>query len=247
MQRKSAIILAIVSLCVPEFVGSAPALAQISGSPTGWCHNRDGSVSPCVDGGSLIVEREIVVIPGPPIIVWKRPSAEGSVQSEFGAITNPAMQRELNDWSQTSWMLYNKGDTALKRGDTAAALAYLEAARKHNPPPDELPEINNALRRARAMFDQGGSLNSPFKFHKTYHAVALPPAIFNSGRKDLEPLRQELLPILVDQQNALNKIRSLDTASTSEKEMNEAKANLQKAQETVQKKIQEAKKTYVLD
>lgn len=208
------------------------------------------------DGDPVEIER---VPAGPPVVIWVRPSPAGSAQSGFRAMGNPSMDAVLNDWSQTSHMLYSKGQTALRQGDQKSAALYCQAALNHNPPPDELSDIQSCLRQAQQMFDNSDGTKGAmpaFKFKKiptpsmpSYPAIQLPSALYDPGRRDLEPLRKELEPMLIDQQEDLERLRSLQAqgAPQTGDVVKRAEARLYNVQTRLKQHITAAKIEYHLE
>lgn len=230
--------------------GVSVALAQ-SGAPTDQCtgpHNGDaGTCRPPSGGGtvSIVIEREVVWVPGPPIIIWKHPSADGSRQSDFVTVDDPAIRRALADWSQTSWSLYQKGNAEMRRGRYAAAEAYFNGAMSKHPPGNEIGDIRRALAaaRARAGSDTGRSTTIR-KFSKTeireITPTDLPPQLFDARRTDLDPLRKEIAPLLMKRYQAEDALKKLERSGSmpSSNSMAQAKAALDKAKAAVAKKIE---------
>jgi hypothetical protein len=160
---------------------------------------------------TVIIERQIEYHLAPPTIVWKRPSAKGSSQTDFAAINNETVKSVLGDWSVTPWMLYGKARNAIAQGDCLTAQAYLEAAIQRRPAHNEFHDIQLELDRARQcakrIFKQGATqtveLDLPADF---------PKDIFDPAREDLESSRQEILPFLLKYSEAWVKWWKLDDA-----------------------------------
>jgi hypothetical protein len=232
--------------------GASAALAQ-SGAPTNQCtgpHTGDAGDCRALPGGgggtvSIVIEREVVWVPGPPIIIWKHPSAEGSRQSDFVAVDDPAIRRAIDDWSQTSWSLYQKGKAEMKRGRYAAAEAYFNGAMGKHPPGNEIGDIRSALAaaRARAGADAGDSTTIR-KFSKTeireITPTDLPPQLFDARRIDLDPLRKEIAPLLMKRYQAEDALKRLERPGPTPNpdDVVRAKAALDKAKAAVAKKIE---------
>jgi hypothetical protein len=196
---------------------------------------------------SIVIEHEVVWVPGPPIIIWKRPSADGSRQSGFVAVDDPVIRRAINDWSQTSWSLYQKGQAEMKRGRYAAAEAYFNGAMNKHPPGNEIGDIRGALaaarERVRSAADSDDSTTIR-KFSKTevreIKPADLPPQLFDARRTDLDPLRKEIAPLLMKRYQAEDALKRVETAGPAPNpdDVAQAKAALDKAKTAVAKKIE---------
>lgn len=240
------------------FASTSPVFAQ-SGAPTDQCTGPSasdvGTCRPRSGGGtvSIVIEREIVWVPGPPVIIWKRPSAVGSGQTDFRAVENPAMQRALNDWSQTSWTLYRKGKAELAKGNYIAAETYFNAALNKHPAVNEIDDIQEALdvARRRHQFDNArGSAGDEVKINKfskteirEIKSTDLPPQLFDANRTDLDRLRKELGHLLLKRYKAEEELRRLPKSGTKgvSGSRRRIEAALDEAKAAVSKKINENK------
>ncbi len=242
-------------------LGSASVALAQSGAPTDQCtgpHSGDADTCRSLPSGggtvSIVIEREVVWVPGPPIIIWKHPSAEGSRQSNFRAVDDPVIRHAINDWSETSWTLYQKGKAEMARGRYIAAETYFNAAMNKHPPLNEIDDIKGALDVARghAQFDNArGPVSDDGtvirKFSKTeireITPTDLPPQLFDARRKDLDPLRKEISPLLMKRYQAEDALKKLEKSGSNPNsgDMARAKAALDRAKAAVAKKIEDNK------
>ena len=212
-------------------VSTAQAFAQKcvdQGRPGAWQGNCDNI--PSSSSGRTItiwVEQPPVYILGPPQIVWVRPTTAGASQTATSTIDNQAFKRELTrSASTTGYQLYRKGVMALNDGDQSKALAFYEAALTRANSPEEQREIQDAyekLRQQQAMYDSGEATEPKLvrRFEKSHvmkmemEIEDIPPALFDPARADLEPLRQEMLPLLYERFNA--RLKSEEAADITAK------------------------------
>lgn len=90
-------------------------------------------------------------IMGPPVIVYVRPSAEGS-QMHGLAPVDSSFASQLAGIADTSITLRQKGEFAMRKGDLARAKQYLDEARRRDPGD---PQINEAYQKLQRLFDEG--------------------------------------------------------------------------------------------
>jgi len=247
------IVAIMIALGVGQEAIPGAAWAQ-RGEPTGQCTGpRNDDPGPCrsLPGPStrtIIIEREIVHRLGPPVIIWKLPSAEGATQSEFAPIMDPATRQAFENESVTAYMLFRKGRAALRAGNCADALAHLQAARSRGPSASELEEIESELAAARTNFNcELRSAHVKFEKNpdrKLLHIEGLSDEafkqLFDPARDDLEPVRRELLPLFMAQQAAKTKRDNLKASRDAPAaELQKAERELKTAEVAVEKKVKE--------
>jgi len=97
-----------------------------------------------VSGGSA---PQIIV--GPPVIIWRHPSAEGSRMPGLVPIDD-RLNNQLNAIADTAITLRQKGEFAMNHGDYAAAERYFEAARQRDP---QDPTLMQDMSKLQGLFD----------------------------------------------------------------------------------------------
>ena len=88
---------------------------------------------------------------GPPVIVWRSPSAEGSGMVSLAPVNNNVVN-QLNAIADTPITLIQKGKFAAEHGDRARAKAYFDEAARADPGNTDLA---GAYAMLGNMFDQG--------------------------------------------------------------------------------------------
>jgi len=251
---------AFASVCLMLGVGPALAqrcVAQGDGSAGGWgpCHGE-------TETRTIVIEIQPPPRLGPPQIVWVRPTAAGSSATSFQTVNNPAMARELADQSVTGNILLMKARTAKRNGDMAKYHAYIAAARSRSDNTRaEQRDIDDEYARAQVLYDnaagQKGQLTIP-KFEKSGTRVkvdidGVPAEIFNEHRPELEPVRQELLPLLAKRYDARVRLEKAQMAAKVAKaepkataELAAAERDLRSIQSEVKRKVDKAKEVYRL-
>lgn len=91
------------------------------------------------------------VIIGPPIIIWRHPSAGGSQMPGLTPL-NPQGIMELNAIADTAITLRQKADFAMQHGDLVKAKQYLDAASQRDP---QDPETQADYVKLQNLFDKG--------------------------------------------------------------------------------------------
>lgn len=107
--------------CIPVWSAQAQKCVAQGGGSSGWQDHCSRTII-------IEVERAPQIILGPPQIVWRNPSAEGSRQAPLAEITDPRIREALASRAQTGYQLYLRAQSALRAGNTRLAKAYLEAA-----------------------------------------------------------------------------------------------------------------------
>jgi tetratricopeptide (TPR) repeat protein len=171
--------------------GGASALAQGSGQVAGtqcWINGELQGGFPAgyscpantrAAGGGYIL--------GPPIIIWRRPSAAGSQMPGLSP-ANGALAAGLNAAADTSLTLMQKGEFAMKNGDLPAAKRYFDQASQRDP---NNPEILKDIVILQQMFDRGAGLNvQPYQMLDTPLSPMSPTIVDRyAGNGLVQPLR----------------------------------------------------------
>lgn len=261
MRVLNSVLVAACSLFLSSLPADAQRPAEIGGRPqcTGPRSGDAGDCRPLSTGTSrVIIEREIVYIPYP-VIVWKRPSADGSMQSEFVNIQNPMAARAFDDFSRSTLQLYQRARVALNRGDCVAAAEYAKAALKRNPPADEIQNLRVAGREAEDCLRKfRKSPGSDVLIIDVPDKKGIIKTLFESTDSRLEPARAKLLPLLKEQAEVKEQVAKLaDAVKKSESanavpallvqqraELHQAQAKQKKAEQAVQATVEDLNRTF---
>ena len=92
-----------------------------------------------------------VVIMGPPVIVWRHPSAEGSQMAGLSPVDSK-LASQLNAIADTPITLRQKGEFAMENGDLVRARLYLEEASRRDP---HDPRIKQSLAKLNSLPGKG--------------------------------------------------------------------------------------------
>ena len=193
-----------------------------------------------------------VIIMGPPVIVWRHPSAEGSQMPGLSPVDN-RLANQLNSIADTAITLRQKGEFAMRNGDYAKAKLYFDEARRRDPNDPELQEDSDKL---RGLFDNGTqSLIVPRlqlpkqEFLKPVPDEKVSKYMTNPEVKKLREAEIITYNKLANADAALNTMTESENKGTASKsDVDQAQTTLNKAVENFQqahKKLEE--KIYVLD
>ena len=193
-----------------------------------------------------------VIIMGPPVIVWRHPSAEGSQMPGLSPVDN-RLANQLNSIADTAITLRQKGEFAMRNGDYAKAKLYFDEARRRDPDDPELQEDSDKL---RGLFDNGTqSLIVPRlqlpkqEFLKPVPDEKVSKYMTNPEVKKLREAEIITYNKLANADAALNTMTESENKGTASKsDVDQAQTTLNKAVENFQqahKKLEE--KIYVLD
>ncbi len=138
--------------------------AAVIGSPEAWAVNGTPVSAQCWINGTLVggfpLDRPCpgttggggrAVVMGPPVIVWRHPSAEGSQMPGLSPVDS-GLAGQLNSIADTPITLRQKGEFAMRNGDLARAKLYLEEASRRDP---QDPQIQQSLAKLRDLLDKG--------------------------------------------------------------------------------------------
>ncbi len=193
-----------------------------------------------------------VIIMGPPVIVWRHPSAEGSQMPGLSPVDN-RLANQLNSIADTAITLRQKGEFAMRNGDYAKAKLYFDEARRRDPNDPELQEDSDKL---RGLFDNGTqSLIVPRlqlpkqEFLKPVPDEKVSKYMTNPEVKKLREAEIITYNKLANADAELNTVTESENKGTASKsDVDQAQTTLNKAVENFQqahKKLEE--KIYVLD
>ncbi len=192
------------------------------------------------------------IIMGPPVIVWRRPSAEGSQMTGLAPVDS-GLAGQLNAIADTPITLRQKGEFAMRNGDLARAKLYLEEASRRDP---QDPQIQQSLAKLRGLFDSGTqSLKVPrLKLPEQEFLKPMPAATVNRfmGDPGVRALREaEIISYnrLANADAALNTMKAnAQTGEATQKDVDRAQLKLNAAVEEFKKAETKLKeKIYVLD
>ncbi len=192
------------------------------------------------------------VIMGPPVIVWRRPSAEGSQMAGLAPVDSK-LAGQLGAIADTPITLRQKGEFAMRNGDLAQAKLYLEEANRRDP---QDPQIQQSLAKLRGLFDSGTqSLKvSRLKLPEQEFLKPMPAATVDRfmGNREVRALRQaEIISYnrLANADAALNAAKAdAQAGKTTQKDVDQAQLKLNAAVEEFKKAETKLKeKIYVLD
>jgi tetratricopeptide (TPR) repeat protein len=193
-----------------------------------------------------------VIIMGPPVIVWRHPSAEGSQMPGLSPVEGK-LANQLNSIADTAITLRQKGEFAMRNGDYAKAKLYFDEARRRDP---DDPELQQDFDKLRGLFDNGTqSLTVPrLQLPKQEFLKPVPDEKVSKymTNPEVKKLREaEILTYnkLANADAALNTVTESENKGTASKsDVDQAQTTLNKAVENFQqahKKLEE--KIYVLD
>ncbi len=192
------------------------------------------------------------VIMGPPVIVWRHPSAEGSQMAGLAPVDNN-LARQLSAIADTPINLRQKGEFAMRNGDLPQARMYLEEASRRDP---HNPQIQQSLVKLRGLFDSGThSLTVPrLSLPKQELLKPMPAATVDRfmGHPEVGALREaEIISYnrLANADAAFNTAKAnAQTGKATQKEVDQAQFKLNAAIEEFKKAEKKLKdKIYVLD
>ncbi|MFZ1980362.1 MAG: tetratricopeptide repeat protein [Smithella sp.] len=193
-----------------------------------------------------------VFIMGPPVIVWRHPSAEGSQMPGLSPVDN-RLANQLNSIADTAITLRQKGEFAMRNGDYAKAKLYFDEARRRDP---DDPELQEDFDKLRGLFDNGTqSLTVPRlqlpkqEFLKPVPDEKVSKYMTNPEVKKLREAEIITYNKLANADAELNTVTESENKGTASKsDVDQAQTTLNKAVENFQqahKKLEE--KIYVLD
>jgi predicted Zn-dependent protease len=192
------------------------------------------------------------VIMGPPVIVWRRPSAEGSQMAGLAPVDSK-LAGQLGAIADTPITLRQKGEFAMKNGDLAQAKLYLEEASRRDP---QDPRIQQSLAKLRGLFDSGTqSLTVPrLKLPEQEFLKPMPASTVDRfmGNREVRELRKaEIISYnrLANADAALNAAKTdAQAGKATQKDVDQAQLKLNTAVEEFKKAEAKLKeKIYVLD
>jgi tetratricopeptide (TPR) repeat protein len=193
-----------------------------------------------------------VIIMGPPVIVWRHPSAEGSQMPGLSPVDS-RLANQLNSIADTAITLRQKGEFAMRNGDYAKAKLYFDEARRRDP---DNPELQEDFDKLRGLFDNGTqSLTVPRlqlpkqEFLKPVPDEKVSKYMTNPEVKKLREAEIITYNKLANADATLNTVTESEKKGTASKsDVDQAQTALNKAVENFQqahKKLEE--KIYVLD
>jgi len=193
-----------------------------------------------------------VIIMGPPVIVWRHPSAEGSQMPGLSPVDN-RLASQLNSIADTAITLRQKGEFAMRNGDYAKAKLYFDEAGRRDP---NDPELQEDFDKLRGLFDAGTQeIKAPhLQLPKQEFLKPVPDEKVSKYMSipEVKKLREaEIITYnkLANADAALNTVTESEKAGTASKsDVDQAQTTLNKAVENFQqahKKLEE--KIYVLD
>ena len=188
------------------------------------------------------------VIMGPPVIVWRRPSAEGSQMAGLAPVDSK-LAGQLNAIADTPITLRQKGEFAMKNGDLAQARLYLEEANRRDP---RDPQIQESLSKLRGLFDSGThSLTAPrLKLPEQEFLKPMPAATVDRfmGNREVRALRKAEIISYNRLANADAALNAAKAGKATQKDVDQAQLKLNEAVEEFKKAEAKLKeKIYVLD
>jgi hypothetical protein len=245
----------LIFVCV-IVVGSLAAQAQGSGQVVGvqcWIGNELRGGFPPNYICPVTSSTGQSVIMGPPVIVWRHPSAEGSQMPGLSPVDS-RLASQLNTIADTPTNLRYKAEFAMKNGDLMRAKLYLDEARRRDP---QDPDIQESSAKLQHLFDNGPpSITVPrLQLSKPEFLQPMPDSIVNKyvekypEVKELRKAEISSYNQLANTDAAFNTTMNNFNAGTAtqsdvdqtQSKLNSAVQNFKKAQTELQKKI------YVLD
>lgn len=241
-------------------------LSLVTGSSTAWAANGRAVSTQCWVNGVLVggfpVDKPCpgttssgggrTIIMGPPVIVWRQPSAAGSQMQGLSSVDNRTAS-QLNAIADTPITLRQKGEFAMRKGDYTRAKQFLDEAYRRDP---QDPQIQQSLAKLQNLFDSGtASLKIPrLQLPKQEILKPMPAANVEKymSNPEIKALREaEIISFnkLANADASLN--TTMDKAkagAATQSDINQAQANLTSAVEEFKKaeaKLQE--KIYILD
>lgn len=193
-----------------------------------------------------------VIIMGPPVIVWRHPSAEGSQMAGLAPVDS-RLAGQLGAIADTPITLRQKGEFAMRNGDLAQAKLYLEEANRRDP---QDPQIQQSLAKLRNLFDNGTqSLTVPrLQLPKQEFLKPMPAAAVDRFMRypEVRALREaEIISYnkLANADAALSTMKaSAQSGKAAQKDVDQAQLKLNAAVEEFKKAEKKLKeKIYVLD
>lgn len=192
------------------------------------------------------------IIMGPPVIVWRRPSAEGSQMQGLSTVDS-GLASQLSAVADTSITLRQKAQFAMKNGDLVRARQYLNEASRRNPVD---PQVESVREELDALFDKGThSLTVP-RLQLSEQEFLKPMPLENVNKFLNRPGVKNLRDAEI---NAYNKLANADaalslamknskTGAVKQEDVDQAQSKLNKAVEEfkqAQTKLKE--KIYILE
>jgi len=241
-------------------------LAVVVDSPCAWAVNGTPVSTQCWINGTLVGGFPVgkpcpgttsggggrAIIMGPPVIVWRHPSAEGSQMAGLSPV-DPKLASQLNTIADTPITLRQKGEFAMRNGDLARARAYLEEARRRDP---QDPQIQQSLVTLQNLFDKGTqSLTAPrLQLPKQEFLKPMPAAAVDRfmGNPEVRALREaEIISYNklanADAALAMTTTRA-NTGAATQNDVKQAQSKLNAAVEEFKRaEIKLKEKIYVLD
>ncbi|MDD3847419.1 MAG: hypothetical protein PHC90_13810 [Syntrophorhabdaceae bacterium] len=193
-----------------------------------------------------------IIIMGPPVIVWRHPSAEGSRMAGLAPVDS-RLAGQLGAIADTPIILRQKGEFAMRNGNLAQAKLYLEEANRRDP---QDPQIQQSLAKLRNLFDKGTqSLTVPrLQLPKQEFLKPMPAAAVDRFMRypDVRALREaEIISYnkLANADAAFNTITArVKTGAATQRDVDQAQSKLNAAVEEFKKSETRLKeRIYVLD
>jgi hypothetical protein len=239
-------------------------LATVTGFPAAQAFQGQARSAQCwIDGklvGGFPLDKQCpqttsggrAIIMGPPVIVWRHPSAQGSQMPGLSPVDN-RLTTQLNSIADTSITLRQKGEFAMKNGDLARAKQYFDEANRRDP---QDPQIQNDLATLQNLFDKGTQrltvprLQLPAQeFLKPMPAATVDKFITNPEVKALRDAEITAYNKLANADAALNTtMTDVKAGAATQNDVNQAQSKLTAAVEEFKQAETKLKdKIYVLD
>lgn len=240
-------------------------LTAMLGGPSVWADDEGQVVgTQCWENGVLVggYDRDYkcdvtggggaAIVMGPPVIVWRRPSAEGSQMPGLSQVdTN--LVNQLSAIADTPTTLRQKGNFAMRNGELAKAKAYLDEANRRDP---QDAQIQESLRKLQNLFDAGtASLTVPRlqlseqEFLKPMPAETVNKYLSNPEVKALRDAEIVSYNQLANADTAFNTMMNkTKNSGATQSDLDQAQSKLNAAVEEFKKAESKLKeKIYVLD
>src|SRR5208283_3009278 len=176
-----------------------------------------------------------VIIMGPPVIVWRHPSAEGSQMPGLSPVDS-RLANQLNSIADTAITLRQKGEFAMRNGDYAKAKLYFDEARRRDP---DNPELQEDFDKLRGLFDNGTqSLTVPrLQLPKQEFLKPVPDEKVSKYMTNPEVKKLREAEIITYNKLA-NADATLNTVTESEKKGTASKSDVDQAQTALNKAVE---------
>jgi hypothetical protein len=241
-------------------------LTLVIGSSASWAANGKAVSTQCWINGVLVGGFPLgkpcpgttgggggrAIVMGPPVIVWRQPSAAGSQMQGLSSVDSSTAS-QLNAIAETPITLRQKGEFAMRKGDYARARQFLDEAYRRDP---QDPQIQQSRAKLQNLFDTGtASLTVPrLQLPKQEILKPMPAATVEKymSNPEVKALREA-------ETISYNKLANADAAfnttmdkakagAATQSDVNQAQANLTAAVEEFKKSESKLKeKIYILD